>query len=80
MCKEWRNTSKRAEPAKGGSQGVGGAKSTSVVTPFQGTYFRTYGHARLQGHQRGSYLLAPRKNTPPGCSPDEQVSLQHLQI
>lgn len=27
MYKEWRSTSKRAEPANGGSQGVGGAKS-----------------------------------------------------
>ena len=76
MCKEWRNTSKCAEPAKSGSQGVGGAKALSVVSRLWNVVFGTYAHARLLGCQRASYPRIPRRMVPMGPSQDEQFSLQ----
>ena len=47
--------SKCAEPAKGGSQGVGGAKSIiGGVTIVERCFRHVWACARLLGHQEGS--------------------------
>ena len=62
MCKEWRNNSKCAELAKGGSWGVGGAKSTSVVSQLFQLVFSIYGHAPLVGLSGMVILACCRRN------------------